>query len=239
VSQGTAPAKRVSTKPPLAKEASLPKDKKLAKKAAKVEDKPAVMGRPRSEDARRRILAAARELLEERGLRSMTICGIAERAATSKVTVYRWWSHKAAIVLEAMLSETSPIMPYRESSSPLESLRAQMKSFARFLLGPNGRLLIDVIAEGVLDAEIGNAYRKHWVKPRREDASRLLQSAIEAGELAPDADIEVILDALFGPLYYRFLIKHAPLTPAFAEQVFEGVMAGVAMPAARKRLGLG
>jgi AcrR family transcriptional regulator len=196
------------------------------------------VGRPRSEASRQRILAAARELLEQRGLRAMTICAIAERAGTSKVTVYRWWSHKAAIVLEAMLSEVSPEMPYKESASPLESLRDQMKSFSSFLNGPNGRLLQSVVAEGVLDAEVGHAYRQHWVKPRRDDARKLLLRAVEAGELGAGTDLEVVLDALFGPLYYRFLIQHARLDAAFAESIFESVMGGVASEEARTRLGL-
>jgi AcrR family transcriptional regulator len=196
------------------------------------------VGRPRSEESRQRILRAAVELLEERGFSSLTIEAIADRAGTSKVTLYRWWSHKAAIVLEAILAETSPCMPYRESASPLESLRDQMRSFARFLNGRYGRLLVGVVAEGVLDESIGLMYREHWVKPRRSDARLLLGRAIAANELPEGIDVEVALDALFGPLYYRFLVKHAPLTPAFAEATFRSVMGGVASPAARKRLGL-
>jgi AcrR family transcriptional regulator len=195
-------------------------------------------GRPRSEACRRRILAAAKELLEERGLRALTIEAIAERAGASKVTVYRWWSHKAAVVLEAILAETSPIMPYKESSSPLEALRDQMRSFARFLNGRHGRLLVNIVAEGVLDDMVGDAYREHWVKPRRDDARKLLGRAVEAGELAEDTDIDVTLDALFGPLYYRFLVKHSPLTPAFAETIFRTAMAGVATRKAKLRLDL-
>jgi AcrR family transcriptional regulator len=187
---------------------------------------------------RQRILHAARDLLEERGLRALTIEGIAERAGTSKVTVYRWWSHKAAVVLDAMLAEVSPRMPYRESSSPLESLRDQMKSFSRFLRGRHGKLLTGIVAEGILDPEIGEAYREHWVKPRRDDARVLLGRAVEAGELEPGVDLDVILDSLFGPLYYRFLINHAPLTPVFAESVFRSVMAGVASKAGRATLRL-
>jgi AcrR family transcriptional regulator len=179
---------------------------------------------------------AARELLEERGLRAMTIEAIAERAGTSKVTVYRWWSHKAAVVLDAMLAETSPQMPYEESTSPLESLRDQMRSFARFLTGRHGRLLVGVVAEGVLDVDVGNAYREHWVKPRRDDARKLLGRAVDAGELGEDTNIDVTLDALFGPLYYRFLVNHAPLTPAFADTVFRTVMLGVASEEVRGRL---
>ena len=68
--------------------------------------------------------------------------------------------------------------------------------------------------------------------------TRLLRRAVEEGELSPEADLEVTLDALFGPLYHRFLLRHAPVTPAFAERIFESAMAGVVSPGARKRLGL-
>ncbi len=199
---------------------------------------PRAMGRPRSEASRQRILVAARELLEERGLRAMTIEAIAERSGTSKVTIYRWWSHKAAVALEALLAETSPRMPYRESSSPLESLRDQMRSFARFLAGRHGRLLKGVVAEGILDADVGAAYHEHWVKPRRDDARKLIGRAVVAGELDPEVDLEVALDGLFGPLYLRFLIGHLPLSADFAEDIFRGVMTGIATQAARRRLGL-
>ncbi len=194
------------------------------------------VGRPRSQAARLRILAAARELLEEEGFRAMTMEAIAERANTSKVTVYRWWSHKAAVVLDAMLAEVSPIMPYREQPSPLQALGDQMKSFTRFLRSRKAQLLVAVLAEGVLDEKVGDAFREHWVRPRRADARALLGKAVEAGELRPDTDIEVVLDALFGPLYYRALVKHIPLDLAFGDRVFQSVMAGVATDRARARL---
>jgi hypothetical protein len=121
-------------------------------------------------------------------------------------------------------------MPYRESTSPLLALQNQMKSFARFLRGREGRLLAAVVAEGALDPEVGQAFRDHWVKPRRDDAKKLLGRAIEAGELRSDADLDTVLDELFGPLYYRLLVNHAPLDPSFAENIFRTVMAAVASP---------
>jgi AcrR family transcriptional regulator len=163
---------------------------------------------------------------------------IAERAGASKVTIYRWWSHKAAVVLDAML-DTTPRIDSDEGVSPLGSLLAQMRSFARFLGSRRGRLLAQVVAEGVTDPEVGAAYRKHWVSPRRDAARALLRRAIDAGELAPETDIDATLDALFGPLYYRFLIQHAPLTREFAETIFRTVMSGIAprelAPAPRAR----
>jgi AcrR family transcriptional regulator len=208
----------------------------LPKEHPKEATGPRAVGRPRSEECRTRMLDAALDLLEERGLRALTIEAIAERAGTSKVTIYRWWPSKAAIVLDAILAQVSPAMPYRESSSPLESLRDQMRSFARFLGGRFGRLLRSIVAEGVLDDETGDSYREHWVKPRREDARQLVGRAIAAGELPPDTDAEVILDALFGPLYYRFLIQHAPVSPSFTDSIFRSVVLGVASAETRARL---
>jgi AcrR family transcriptional regulator len=194
------------------------------------------IGRPRCETTRLRILAATRELLDENGFRAMTMEAIAERAKTSKVTVYKWWSHKAAVVLDAMLADVSPILPYRESSSPLEAVHDQMKSFTRFLRSRKARLLVAVLAEGVLDEEVGEAFREHWVKPRRADAHKLLARAVEAGELRPDVDAEALLDALFGPLYYRALVSHLPLDSAFGDRIFQSVMRGVATDGARFEL---
>jgi AcrR family transcriptional regulator len=197
---------------------------------------PRQAGRPRSEECRLRILAAAHDLLGERGLRALTMEAIAERAGTSKVTVYRWWPHKAAVVLDAMFAEVSPRAPHRASTSPLEALHGEMKALCRFLQGRMGRLLVGVVAEGALDPEIGEAYRQHWVEPRRNLARKLICAAVEAGELLRGVDVEVTIDALFGPLYCRFFIQHAPLSMGFADSLFNVVMVGLASPEARASL---
>jgi hypothetical protein len=122
----------------------------------------------------------------------------------------------------------SPILPYRENESPLAALRDQMVSFARFVRSRKGRLFLSVVAEGVLDAEVGQALRKHWVAPRRLDAKLRLARAVEAGEIRDDVDLDVVLDAMFGPLYHRAILGHAPVNEDFALAVFECATAGVA-----------
>ena len=59
-------------------------------------------GRPRDEEARNRILASALALLEDLGFSNVTMDAIAERAAASKATIYRWWPNKAAVLVEAL-----------------------------------------------------------------------------------------------------------------------------------------
>jgi predicted DNA-binding protein (UPF0251 family) len=48
-------------------------------------------GRPRSERARKAILAATIELLREQGLHAMCMDDVAARAGVSKATIHRWW----------------------------------------------------------------------------------------------------------------------------------------------------
>lgn len=193
-------------------------EKVLSKKCA---------GRPRDAQARCRILAAARALLEEKGFRATTIEGIAERAGTSKVTIYRWWPSKAAIVLEGFLETMHQQVPHRESASALADLREQILEFADIMQGHLGTLLAGLLAESVLDADVHDAYVEHWIKPRRAEARRHLERAIANGELPASADIETVIDALYGPIYLRLVQRHGPTSRPFAEAIWRGVFNGV------------
>ena len=68
-------------------------------------------GRPRSESSRQAILAAASELLLDRGLNAVSMDAVAERAGASKATIYRWWPSKEVLALDALFSEWKPDLP--------------------------------------------------------------------------------------------------------------------------------
>jgi hypothetical protein len=53
----------------------------------------------------------------------------------------------------------------------------------------------------------------------------LLQRGIERGELRGDLDLEIAVDLLLGPIYYRLLISGEPLTGAFVDRLVGAVMA--------------
>ena len=52
----------------------------------------------------------------------------------------------------------------------------------------------------------------------------LLRRGIQRGELRPDLDLEVAVDLLLGPIYYRSLMSGEPLTPAFIDRLVRSVM---------------
>jgi AcrR family transcriptional regulator len=199
------------------------------KQSAKNDPQARAPGRPRSERAHRAILRAANELLESDGFAAVTVEAIAERAGVSKATIYRWWPNKAAVVMDSFLSMVSSEVPFPHTGHAGEDLRLHMRMLAEAFGGKMGRTVVALIAEGQADPELAEALRSRWLSVRRTEAKEILELGIERGELREDLDPEVAVDVLYGPIYYRMLVGHAPLdndfTDALSDHIFAGLVA--------------
>jgi AcrR family transcriptional regulator len=184
-------------------------------------------GRPRDEDARRRILTAALELMDETAFTQVTMEAIAERAGASKTTVYRWWPNKAQLAIEAFREAVAPQLPLRDTGSLRKDLTAQMQNFARVLSGREGRMLRSFLVAARCDPEVAEAFRAIWSDPRRAEAKSMLRQKQANGQLRKDADLDLVLDSLYGPLYYRFLVKNELPSQKYAESLAALVIQGL------------
>ena len=184
-------------------------------------------GRPRSERARRAILQAANELLEGEGLAAVTMEAIAERAGVSKATVYRWWPNRAAVVMDGFLSTVSSEIPFPHTGHAREDIRLHMRRLTEAFGDRIGRTVAALIAEGQADPELAEALRSRWLSVRRAEAREILELGIERGELREGLDPEVAVDVLYGPIYYRMLVGHAPLDEDFADALADHIFAGL------------
>jgi AcrR family transcriptional regulator len=184
-------------------------------------------GRPRDEAARRRILKAALDLMDETAFAQVTAEAIAERAGTSKATVYRWWPNKAAVVIEAFREATAPELPLRDTGLLREDLTNQLRNFARVLSGRGGRMLRAFVVAARSDPDVAAAFRSIWSNPRRAEAKEMLRQKQASGQLRKNADLDLVLDSLYGPLYYRFLVKNDAPSQKYAEAVAELLIEGL------------
>ena len=185
-------------------------------------------GRPRDEAARRRILKAALDLMDETAFAQVTAEAIAGRAGASKATVYRWWPNKAAVVIEAFRESVAPELPLRDTGTLREDLTTQVRNFARVLSGRFGRMLRSFVVAARSDPDVAAAFRSIWSDPRRTEAKAMLRQKQASGQLRKDADLDLVLDSLYGPLYYRFLVKNEPPSQKYAEALAELVIQGLA-----------
>lgn len=186
-------------------------------------------GRPRSDASRSAILKAAYQILRESGFAGFTVEGVAARAGAGKATIYRWWQTKGKLAIEAFLVALAPqldVVP--DTGSPLADLRAHVHRAAAIYRGRAGPLLRELIALGQEDLETSRVLRTDFVAPRYGEAIRLLQRAQDSGELARNVDIEVLADALWGPIFHRVLVSRMPIDRAYVDRLLVLVLDQVA-----------
>jgi AcrR family transcriptional regulator len=184
-------------------------------------------GRPpgATAESHTQILDAVYELVQERSVRDLTIEAVAKRAGVGKPTIYKWWPSKADLVM-AMFQERldtgrPPIASTDEPIPVQESVRAIVRLVIKRFNGLFGKVIAELIAEGQSDPTVLKTLDERHLRDRRASTVGLIRRAQSTGELPADLDPEVFVDAIFGPLYYRLLIRNAPLTETYGDALVD------------------
>ncbi|MEP6765837.1 MAG: TetR/AcrR family transcriptional regulator [Gemmatimonadaceae bacterium] len=184
-------------------------------------------GRPRSATARQAILDATLEAVFIVGFRALSMDAIAAAAGVGKMTIYRRWPNKAALVMDAFLSKVGPTTAFPETPTALASIHLQMRLQVKAFRGRYGRLIKSLLGEAQFDAELASAFREQWIMPRRVLAREAIERAIREKDFRADVDVDVAIDMLYAPIYYRLQIGVAPLSEQYVDDVFEQVVQGL------------
>jgi len=183
-------------------------------------------GRPRSEAARRSILSSTLRLLRRSGFHELSIEAIAADANVGKATVYRWWPNKGALVVDAFSSSVRKELLFPDTGSVYSDMSLQMGHLVKIFRSRRGQIVAALIGGGQTDPELIEAFRERFVRPRRLEAYATLRRGIARGELPKNADLDLILDSLYGATYMRFLIWKDGLSETFIQEVCSMVLRG-------------
>ena len=184
-------------------------------------------GRPRSEAVRSAVLAAAADLARHGGPGAATIDAIARRAEVSRTTIYKWWPSAAAIVLEGRLDSVRESIVRPPGSTTVQALIHHVGALNAILADPTvGPLLRNVMSAAAGDPAIQSALLEKWIEPRRAAVVTSLRDAVAAGELDAGTDIEVVVDALVSPPYYRLVFGMPPLSDEAVTALVDTVWRG-------------
>lgn len=184
-------------------------------------------GRPQGDEVKIAILKAANELLEERGLSGFTIDAVATRCGAARSSIYRWWPNRGALAIAGFLAETAQKITYPSTRSAVADMKSQMMTVAEVYGQKVGRTISALVAQGQGDAEALRALLDGYVLPRREEAKKVLARGVANGELRDGLDFDVVIDALYGPIWYRILVPYAPLSPEWAARLADYVFDGL------------
>jgi AcrR family transcriptional regulator len=186
------------------------------------------VGRPRSPEVHAAILDAAIAQIRDVGYDAATMDGIAARAGVGKAALYRRWTSKEALVVEALGRLVAKI-PVPDTGVLADDVRAIMRAHVRMYADPaSGLLLSGIVAAMARSKPIARAVRRGFVATRHGALRTALARGVERGELRDDVDLDLVVEMLNAPLFYRYLLSGRPVNDALVARVTAGVLRGFA-----------
>ncbi|GAA4495944.1 TetR/AcrR family transcriptional regulator [Gluconacetobacter tumulicola] len=188
-----------------------------------------VSGRPFRADVSDLVRATALELAYERGVGYATIENIAQRSGAAKSTIYRRWPNSASVLMDAFLSDISQEISYRDFGSVTDTFRHALSQLVTALSGKRRQLLRTLLGMAQMDEDLSGAFWERWIEPRRKEGIQFLKLARSRKEIRTDCDFDLILDILFGALYYRFMIPYREIDEDYINSLVENTFRSLLM----------
>jgi len=189
-------------------------------------------GRARSDASRIAILNASLRLLEKQSLQEISIESIAREAGVGKATIYRWWSSKASVVIDAFVQNHLLHTPMPKGVNAREALAQHLHLLIEQYAGWSGRLVAQIIGEGQSDPEVMREFQERFLSGRRAMVREIVEGARSRGEFRTDMDAELQMEMLYAPIYMRLLMGHRPLNKRFADMLASHVLPMLCLDAA-------
>jgi AcrR family transcriptional regulator len=180
-------------------------------------------------------LKATTELLAEVGLDNFSMDDVVKRSGLSKSTLYRWWPSKGALAFAAfqerireLAQAMDEFMPYVDEGRVREELLTQVEGMMNLLAETHtAETLADLIAEGRRDEAVAEAFRTDFLMPRRTRSRSIIQRELGRQGRPDGVDPDLVLDLIWGAIYFRLLVRHGPLNAQFGRDVVDFVVAGL------------
>ncbi|TAT82841.1 TetR/AcrR family transcriptional regulator [Rhizobium ruizarguesonis] len=188
---------------------------------------PRKRGRPPSAAAQRRALAAAHEILMAEGFGRMTIEAVAARSGVGKPTIYRSWANAQELAMAALLVNRLPEAEVGGGTAQA-ALSAQMSGLVTAFASTRGRQITMALAAADPESEFTKAFRNQVILSSRNAGRVILEEALARGEIVPPLDMEALLDMIYGPVFFRLLVGHRPVSPEFGDAIVRTALRAVA-----------
>jgi len=184
------------------------------------------VGRPRREGVDAQVVDAVLRALSRDGYSSLRIDDVAAEAGVAKTTVYRRWPTKDALVAAAVshlyLDRVQPV----DNGDLRSDLLALLRETCEVLFRGSGRVLEDLVRESGHGRELAGIVRA-TNEARRRAFHLAMNRAVARGELGADADHELMIDLLVGPLWTRLLVTGGVIVEGDVEAIVDAVLRGV------------
>lgn len=186
------------------------------------------VGRPREARADQAIRAATLELMAEQGVQALRMGDVATRAGVGKATIYRRYRSKDELVTDAVGGLVSEIAVPDTGSTRSDLLALMNEAVELYSNSLAAGLMPTVVDEMSRNPEFAEIARDRFLTGRRAALREVFERGVGRGDLRGDLDVELALDVLGGPLFYRLMITGGPIDARLAASVVELILRGFA-----------
>jgi AcrR family transcriptional regulator len=169
------------------------------------------------------ILGVTLRLLQEHGYDQLTVDAVAAAAHASKATVYRRWPSKAELVLAAFIEGVRQVAVLPNTGT----LRGDLLSLGETIsqeVGQHAGTIRAVVVEVSRHPALSEALQNQFLKQRKALIRRVLQQAVDRGEITADAFTDELWDLLPGYLIFRSIIPDRPPTRRTVRALVDGFL---------------
>lgn len=156
-------------------------------------------------------------LLQTESVQSITVEAIAREAGVSKATIYRWWTSKTSVIIDAFIENHLVNTPILYDAHPAEALIHHWRALAEQYRGLPGRIVAQILAEGQSDATILREFRHRFHYGRRAVVREVVEHLNKVHKMPEGVASEAFMDLLYAAIYMRLLWGHAPIDDEFIQ----------------------
>lgn len=171
------------------------------------------------------LYGAVLDLLREVGYDALTMDAVAARTRSSKATLYRQWGGKAELVVRALRHDKPGPADEIDTGSLRGDLHALVTREDDCTMERNTALMRGVAMAIHNDAELRQAFREQLVEPEMAAFRRVLQRAVDRGEIRADCPaLDFLVPMLVGAFATRALLDDQPPTQAYLLSYMDAVV---------------
>lgn len=193
---------------------------------SKADDKPVRRGRPRSVKTESAVLESAYRLMATEGLASTTIDAVARDSGVSKMTIYKWWPSREALLIDAFLRQALTMLPLSERGDALTRITKHACAYVEALNGDFGKVQLAVIAECIAGTGSAKIFSERYLGIRRNVALEIIREGQKDGSIAAIEAAGDLYDRIYGTLFYQYVFRFRVLTKDYARRLVKAVLSG-------------
>ena len=186
--------------------------------------KPIRRGRPRSVETEEAILDSAYRMMAADGLAAATIDAIARESGVSKMTIYKWWPSREALLIDAFLRQAATMLPIADGGDAVARIGRHASAYAMALGGEFGKVQLAVISECIARTGSARLFAERYLAARRDAVVKIIKTGQQDGSVTSAEPAGDLYDRIYGTLFYQDTFGFRSITADSARKLVKAVL---------------